>query len=291
MDPIYGRRARRTQGYRMVAKVSGLYRYPLKSAPGDSMDALALDSRGPVGDRRWMLADPAGLFITAREESSMVHLSATIRAGGGLALEAPDRESLEVDIPDLNASVVQIWGDRVRVRDAGDEAASWLESFLGRPCRLVFQGEEGEREIRKPFGAEGEEVTLADGFPLLLISQASLDEFCLRLGRDVTMARFRPNVVVSGTLPHEEDEWRQIQIGAVRFRVALACSRCQVPTINPRTGEREADVAQTLARYRAADRHVWFGQNLIHESEGTLTLGDAVEVLECGPRRPDLPLQ
>lgn len=291
MDPIYGRRARRTQGYRMVAKVSGLYRYPLKSAPGDSMDALALDSRGPVGDRRWMLADPAGLFITAREESSMVHLSATIRAGGGLALEAPDRESLEVDIPDLNASVVQIWGDRVRVRDAGDEAASWLESFLGRPCRLVFQGEEGEREIRKPFGAEGEEVTLADGFPLLLISQASLDEFCRRLGRDVTMARFRPNVVVSGTLPHEEDEWRQIQIGAVRFRVALACSRCQMPTINPGTGEREADVAQTLARYRAADRHVWFGQNLIHESEGTLTLGDAVEVLECGPRRPDLPLQ
>lgn len=270
----------------MTVEVSALYRYPLKSARGVSLPSLQLDARGPVGDRRWMLVDPLGLFITAREESALVRLTAVLREDGGLRLEAPGLEPLEVDVPAADAEEAQIWSDRVRVRSAAAAASAWMERFLGRPCRLVFQGAEGHRPVRR--GRDGEEVSLADAFPLLLISQASLDGFCERLGREVTMARFRPNVVVSGTAPHDEDAWRRIQIGEVRFRVAQPCPRCQVPTINPETAEREPDVARTLARYRAAERQVWFGQNLVHENIGTIAVGDAVEVLERGPRRPDL---
>jgi uncharacterized protein YcbX len=274
----------------MTIAVSGLYRYPLKSAPGVRMETMALDRRGPVGDRRWMVVDPVGLFITAREESRMVQLGASLLPNGGLSLEAPGQEPLTVDIPSTSPTEAQVWADRVRVRDAGDVAASWLETFLGRPCRLVFQGEEGHRQVRRPFGGPADEVSLADSFPLLLIAQASLDEFCRRLGREVGMERFRPNVVVSGTGPHEEDGWRRIRIGGMRFRVVTPCPRCQVPTINPDSAEREADVARTLARYRAAERNVWFGQNLVQEGEGAIAVSDAVEVLETGPRKPDLPL-
>ncbi|MNN63686.1 MOSC domain protein [compost metagenome] len=132
------------------------------------------------------------------------------------------------------------------------------------------------------YAEPGERVHFADGFPLLLIGQGSLDDLSARVGRPLEMLRFRPNLVVSGAEPYAEDSWKRIRIGALEFRVAKPCSRCILTTIDPHTGERSADrePLATLKAYREKDGEMLFGQNLIAEGMGELRVGMPVEILE-----------
>ena len=185
-------------------------------------------------------------------------------------------------VPEAGATVpVTVWKSQLTARPAGDAADAWLSDFLGQPVRLVHMDEAITRPMTDARSLPGDEVSFADGFPLLLISRASLEGLNSRLARPVSMLQFRPNLVVDGVPAHAEDTWKRIRIGEVEFEVAKACTRCVFTTVDPLRGERdpEGEPLRTLITYRRAADGVTFGQNLIPRTLGQVRVGDAVEVL------------
>lgn len=268
-----------------MPSLSGLYRYPLKSGRGEALQRSAVDGLGLHGDRRWMVVDAdSGRFITQRLLPQMSQLSARYDARGGLTLSAPGQADLAVALPDPEQDLrgVVVWRDSLRVPDAGDEAAEWLSTMLGKPCRLVQVPEARARQVDTAYAQAGDRVAFADGFPLLLIGQASLDDLSQRVGQPLSMLRFRPNLVVTGSEAYAEDGWKRIRIGDVEFEVVKGCSRCILTTIDPQTGERNAqrEPLATLKTYREKDGDVFFGQNLLPRGIGELQLGMMVEILQ-----------
>ncbi|MEP1471187.1 MAG: MOSC domain-containing protein [Halieaceae bacterium] len=263
-----------------MISVSELTVYPVKSGAGIGLQEATLDPFGLRGDRRWLVVSPQGHFLTQRDEPRMALLTATpVSAGLSLAL---DEDTLSVSAPDEGASErrVQVWSDQVWARDAGDAVAAWLTSALGRECRLVYMPDDAVRRVDGLYASEGETVSFADGFPLLLISQASLADLNSRLPAPVPMNRFRPNIVVDGCEAFAEDGWRRLRIGAIELTVAKPCSRCVMPSIDQATGERDSVINRVLASYRRRDGQVYFGQNLLYQHTGPIAVGDAVEVLD-----------
>jgi len=264
--------------------LSQLFIYPVKSCAGIEQQQVALDRFGPVGDRRWMLVDGAGRFMTQREDARLACLRVTATTGG-LEL-AYGGDSIAVECPDsMNRKLVTVWSDAVPAVDAGDEIAEWLQAQLGLETRLVYMPDDAQRLVDGSFAHAGETVSFADGFPLLLISQAALDLLNSKLGASVPMNRFRPNLVVDGCEAHAEDDWKQIRIGDVEFDVAKPCARCAVPSIDQVSGEKDSEILRVLADYRRGDdRQVYFGQNLLYRDAGrrdagTLSVGDEVTIL------------
>ncbi len=266
-------------------QLTALYRYPLKSGKAEGLLSARLGALGLEGDRRWMVIDEAtGRFLTQRLLPQMGQIVAQCNPDGCLTLSAPGCEVLSVPLPDTSMALrdVIVWSDNLAVPDAGDIAALWLSRFLGRACRLVHVPVERARQIDPKYAALGERVGFADGFPLLLIGQASLDDLSQRVARPLEMLRFRPNLVVAGCDPYAEDSWRRIRIGEQTFKVVKGCSRCIITTLDPATGERSSDrePLATLKGYRQREGEVYFGQNVIAETLGVLQLGMPVEVLE-----------
>jgi MOSC domain-containing protein len=253
--------------------------YPIKSCAGLSCDSVALDRFGPVGDRRWLVVDDAGTAITQREYARMSQIGVN-PGDGGLTLRC-GQASHTVPTPGGTAAEreVQVWADTVQALDAGEEAAAWLSEQLGTSCRLTFMPEHSVRPVDTSYASAGETVGFADAFPLLLISQASLDDLNARLPEPVPMNRFRPNLVVDGCEAFAEDSWRQIRIGELTFDVANACARCVMPSIVQESAERDPHINRVLAKYRRRDGQIYFGQNLLYQAFGTLAVGDEVEIL------------
>ena len=261
-------------------QLSGLYLHPIKSTAPLAVETALVEPRGLRNDRRWMVVDADGRFITGRELPRLTLVRAMPEAGG-LSLSAPGMPPLTVPFPRTAATVpVTVWKSEVAAKPA-DAASAWLGEFLQRPVRLVHMDADVTRPMTDVHSQAGDEVSFADAFPLLLISQAALDGLNGRLARPVSMLRFRPNLVVDGAPAHAEDGWKRIRIGDVEFDVAKPCSRCVFTTVDPLRGERDPDgePLRTLIGYRRSGDGVTFGQNLIPRSPGTLRLGDGVEVL------------
>ncbi|MDY1447406.1 MOSC domain-containing protein [Pseudomonas aeruginosa] len=266
-------------------RLSALYRYPIKSSAAESLERVALDALGVVGDRRWMAVDTeTGRFFTQRLLPQLGRIQARWAAPEVLRLNAPGMSELSLEVPaaDANLRGVTVWRDTLQAPDAGDAAADWMTRFLGRPTRLVHIPEARARQVDTGYAEPGQKVHFADGFPLLLIGQASLDDLSQRVGRPLEMLRFRPNLVVEGSAAFAEDGWKRIRIGSVEFVVAKPCSRCILTTLAPATGERNEDrePLTTLKTYREKDGAVLFGQNLIALGQGSLEVGMPVEILD-----------
>ncbi|WP_339531866.1 MOSC domain-containing protein [Pseudomonas mucidolens] len=268
-----------------MLRLSALYRYPLKSGRGETLQHIGLDKLGLNGDRRWMLVDEAsGRFLSQRAVARMSQLSALCNADGGLTLSASGIPAMDVPLPGVDAQLrgVTLWRDTFRVPDAGDAAAAWVSDFIGKPTRLVHLPLERARATAAGYGKDEDQVAFADGFPLLLIGQASLDDVSQRIGRPMEMLRFRPNLVVEGGDAFAEDSWKRVRIGDVEFRVVKPCSRCILTTLDPQTGARSDDrePLTTLKTYRERDGDILFGQNLVNDGAGHLEVGMPVTVLE-----------
>ncbi|WP_367372429.1 MOSC domain-containing protein [Pseudomonas lini] len=268
-----------------MLRLSALYRFPLKSGKGETLNKVSLDKLGLDGDRRWMLVDEAsGRFLTQRAVAKMSQLSALWNADGGLTLSAPDHSPIDIALPDGDADLrgVTIWRDTLRVPDAGDAAGAWVSEFIGKPTRLVQVPLDRARTTQSGYGKDDDQVAFADGFPLLLIGQASLEDLSSKVGRPLEMLRFRPNLVIEGSAAYAEDGWKRIRIGDVEFRVVKSCSRCILTTIDPQTGERSEDrePLATLQKYRAEADGAMFGQNLVNDGNGRLEVGMPVTILE-----------
>jgi len=232
-----------------------------------------------------MVIDAAGRFVTGRQEPRLTLIRSRLN-GAGLHLEAPGMPALRVAEPTSGVRVdTAVWTAPVAPLPAAQSADAWLSAFLGAPHRLVHMDDACVRPLKAMYdGAYGEDddrVSFADGFPLLLISQAALDQLNGKLAQPVPMLRFRPNLVVAGTAPHAEDGWQRIRVGAAEFDVAKACTRCVFTTVDFERGVREpsGEPLRTLTTYRRTPGGVTFGQNLIPRKLGTIRVGDSIEVL------------
>ena len=254
--------------------------YPVKSFAGVGLDTVNLDRFGPVGDRRWMLVDECGVAITQRDQPHLA-LVQTSLCPDSLGLQLDD-EQITVSVPKAHAArrMVKVWDDEVAAVDGGDDAAAWLAGQLDVNCRLVYIPDDSVRTVNGNFASAGETVGFADAFPLLLISQASLDDLNSRLESPVPMNRFRPNLVVDGCEPFAEDSWKRIRIGKVEFDVAKPCDRCVMPSIDQATGEKDKSINRVLASFRRREGKIYFGQNLLYQKAGILRLSQPLEVLE-----------
>lgn len=267
-----------------MLRLSALYRFPVKSLGGECLQRAAVGALGLAGDRRWMVVADSGRFLTQRQLPRMAQVTARWRDGVTLELRAPGQPSLTVAVPPADEALreVTVWRDSLAAPDAGDAAAQWLSEFLGLDCRLVHVPEARARQVDLAYARPGDRVGFADGFPLLLIGQASLDDLAARVGRPLEMLRFRPNLVIDGAAPYAEDGWGRLRIGEVEFERVKPCSRCAIPTLDPHTGERSDDgePLRTLATYRRDADGVYFGQNLIPRGSGVLEVGMPVELLD-----------
>jgi uncharacterized protein YcbX len=264
-------------------QVAGLNVFPLKSARGIAVDAVEIEARGPAGDRRWMIVDAHGRLVTQRELPQLARLAAA-PTGAGLRLGF-DGETLEVARPGAGEPRISatVWRDTLPLPEAAP-AAAWLSRLFGTSLRLVHQPEDAVRPVNAEWGAAGDEVSLADGFPLLVATTASLAAVERAVGAPLEMRRFRPNLVIEGAEPWEEDFWATIRAGAVELDLVKPCARCTVPTVDPERGVFAGDEPlDALRRIRlSADRRVpgvLFGWNAVPRRLGAIRLGDPVEVV------------
>jgi uncharacterized protein len=273
----------------MPLAVTEVCRYLIKSCRGERLRDAVVEPWGLAGDRRWMIVDAAGDPVTARDFHQMLLITPRME-GDALRLTAPSAPELIVKLaPDAERVPVDIWGSGVRAVLAGDEAALWLSDLIGEPVRLVFLDDPAQRQVDRRYSRDGDRVSFADQYPLLLTSEESLGELNgwiaagpLAAEGPVPMTRFRPNVVVAGAAPWAEDGWRQLRIGDVIFRAVKGCDRCVMTTVDPVTAAGGKEPIATLARYRRWDGKVWFGVNLIPDPPpdgAVIRPGDPVEVL------------
>ncbi|MFI0822620.1 MOSC domain-containing protein [Streptomyces sp. NPDC021098] len=277
-------------------QLSALNVYPVKSVAGSAPGAATVEPWGLAGDRRWMVVEPDGRYVTQRQQPRLALASAEPLPDGGVRLTAEGHEPLTVTAPgpgdpSVPSSVTvpaMLARTEVEVVSAGAAADAWFSAFLGTEARLVHLDDPARRRPLTPeYARGGETVSLADEFPLLLTTTASLHALNSLIAQGdhpdegpLPMNRFRPNVVIDGTAPWAEDDWRRIRIGEVVFRVPKPCSRCVITTTDQSTGERGKEPLRTLARHRRSGDRLLFGQNLVPEGTGRLRLGDPVEILD-----------
>jgi len=258
------------------ATLGALYVYPVKSCRGIRVNQAEVTRRGFANDRRWMLVDADGRFITQRQvpELCLVH---TALERDMIVLTAPGAGSLRLPLvhEEGEERLVSVWRhDGKAVRHA--EGSAWVTELMKRESSLVYMAERHERPVDPAWARPDDRVSFADGYPFLVISEASLAGLNQRLDAPLEMERFRPNIVVGGVGEFAEDLWRDVEIGGIAFRAAKRCSRCVVTTIDPATGVKSKEPLRTLATYRRWDKEVWFGMNLIADGTGSLRVGDAV---------------
>lgn len=267
--------------------LSRLFVHPLKSGQGQAVGHWPLGPTGLVLDRSLMLVDPMGRFVTLRGVPRMV-LFRTNTFGPDASsfvfevIDRPELGSLEVDLvcPPTGQSDVEIWGEWVRADRLSERADAWFSAALDQPVSLVRLPFERARQVDPRYAALGDLVGLADGFPLLVTTTASLEALSRELGEPVPVERFRPNLVIETDEPWVEDRWRRIRVGAIELELAKPCARCVGINVDPLTGKTSREPLKTLARSRTRDGKVYFGHNAIHRGVGVLSVGDAVEVLE-----------
>jgi len=260
--------------------ISEINIYPVKSTKGIRLEAAHVERRGLRLDRRWMVVDESGVFISQRDLTKLALISTSL-GETTLSLDAPGRPPLSLPLVPDGASFMnaRVWDDAVRVCSMGKVADEWLTSFLGIRCRLVCMPDTTVRSVNPDFASPADIVSLADAFPILLISQASLDDLNSRLSQPVPMNRFRPNIVVGGSKAFEEDSWRRIRLGSLILRIVKPCSRCVTTTVDQQTGVSGKEPLATLAAYRTRNGKVYFGQNAIPENDTLIHTDDRVEIL------------
>ncbi|HET6639079.1 MAG TPA: MOSC N-terminal beta barrel domain-containing protein [Gemmatimonadota bacterium] len=260
-------------------RVADLFVYPVKSCGGIAVPSAGVDAFGFRNDRRWMVVDETGRFLSQRT----VPLLATIRAAvadGQLLLRSEGWESLAVDaFPESPDVRVTVWRDTVDARPVGDEADAWLRSVLGRPARLVWMPDSTIRAPKRDPAGSSPRISFADAYSFLVVSRESLAALNARLADPLPMNRFRPNIVVEGVEAFAEDGWRVIRIGEIELDAAGPCARCATTTTDQETGARGVEPLKTLATFRREENEVMFGQNANHRGTGTIRRGDPVEVV------------
>lgn len=263
----------------MNLHLSGLWRYPVKSCRPQPLARAQVELLGLEGDRRYLVTDLTGQFMTGRHFPRLVQMQATPTADG-LQLAATGLPDLQLQVADYPPEYrpITIWKQQLQARRCGDQADAWLTQLLGRPCQLLYFDDQTRRPIKDQ---PDRQVSFADGYPLLLTTTASLDWLQQQCPVPIQMQQFRSNLVVSGNDAWAEDGWRKIRVGDVTFEVHSPCERCKLITLPPdsETFDPQQEPLRSLIKHHASDtRKPLFGHNLIPLNEGLLEVGMPVEV-------------
>jgi uncharacterized protein YcbX len=267
--------------------LSAIYVYPIKSLSGIPLVRAKVQPIGLQHDRRWIVVDAKGEMMTQREHPHMA-LAKVMLEPKGLRVQAPNLPILRVpfDIDTTNRMNIRVWHSELNAPLVSEEASRWFTKFLGQTAHLVYMSDEVHRAVDSQYAiSDADQVSFADGFPFLLTNHSSLKDLNAKLDRTISMLRFRPNLVVDGAAPFEEDEWRTIDIGGMRFHLVKDCARCAMTTVHPERGEFDGkEPLQTLSSYRLKNQKAMFGRNVIVESPvGEIAIGDQVNVIELTP--------
>jgi len=269
--------------------ISALYIYPIKSLGGIPVEKAQLTDRGFAYDRRWMLVDENNQFLTQRELPQMSQLQVEIQESGLLIRHKRTGESLSVPIePKGPACTVTVWEDTCQALYVDEKVDAWFSRMLSLPCRLVYMPENTLRKVDTNYAHDDEITSFSDGFPLLMIGQASLDDLNSRLATPITMERFRPNIVFTDGAPFQEDEMAAFTIADndIRFYAVKPCARCVITTIDLATAEKGKEPLATLSKYRRLGNKILFGQNLLFDNSTkshSISVGDRITLLQTQP--------
>lgn len=257
--------------------LNNIYIYPIKSIKAISQGVAQVEEKGLSLDRCYMLADESGKFITGRTHPQLTQIEVEF-SGELLLVQAPNMTQLTINPDEFgkNRKNAQVWSDNIQALHCGPKYDAWFSNYLNEPCQLLFFDQESKRLIKN----RETQVSFADGYPLLLINQKSLDQLNSRLQKPVSALNFRPNIVVDADFPFVEDSWTRIKIGEVEFEVSKPCTRCLFINVDPKTGiADEKEPLATLATFRYTEGDINFGQNLIPLNSGFIRAGDEVKVL------------
>lgn len=268
-----------------MLKLSEIYIYPVKSLGGIRLDSTEVTDRGLQHDRRWMLIDENSQFISQREYPQLALFAVVIQDDNLIITDRKTDKTLTISHSSIDSNTplinVTVWDDEVRAVEVSQTAHDFFTQALGMPTRLVYMPDESHRKTEADYSLKGHEITsFSDGYPLLIIGQSSLDDLNNRLAEPITMQRFRPNLVFTGGTEFEEDEWHEFTVGNIGFFGVKPCSRCVMTTIDPQTGKKKGkEPLLTLNRYRKAGNKILFGQNVLISQLGTISVGDAIEIV------------
>jgi len=268
-----------------------IYIYPIKSLGGISLHSAKVEERGLQFDRRWMLVDKNGMFLTQREhpqmallqvsiKDDMLEISHKVKKIANIHLPISDTRSPTSNNLRTNSMVVNIWDDVVIAKNVSHDADLWFSEALNLDCHLVSMDKDSDRITDRKFTPEPKQVSFADAYPFLIIGQESLNELNSRLKEPLPMDRFRPNFVFSGGEPFIEDTWKDFMIGKLKFKAVKPCARCVVTTVNQNTAEKGSEPLETLAKFRKVGNKVNFGMNVIGHDSGVVQVGDLVVALD-----------
>ncbi|MDQ7816592.1 MAG: MOSC N-terminal beta barrel domain-containing protein [Melioribacteraceae bacterium] len=262
--------------------LSEIFIYPVKSLGGISLKESDITSRGFKYDRRWLLIDEAGRFITQRTYPQMALICVELREKSLEFRHKKNDASLSINIENGNNDKgdVVIWNDKVIANYTDKEMDEWFSDMLKVKCRLVYMPEESKRLVDKKYAYGNEIISFADGYPFLIIGQSSLDDLNSRLDTKLPMNRFRPNLVFTGGASFDEDRIKSFMIDKIIFYPVKPCARCVVTTVDQESGVKNEEPLKTLASYRTVGNKVMFGQNLLHKGSGTIRIGDELKILE-----------
>jgi len=262
-----------------MMQLQDIYIYPIKSLGGIRLEESELEERGLKFDRRWMLVDKAGMFLTQRTFPDLALLQVEV-GEEGLFVFHKKNNSQSIQIPFLPQTdifkPVQIWDDEVIGQVVDENVSIWFSEILGMECDLVIMPESTERKLSPKYAVNNESVGFADAMPYLLIGQAALDDLNAKLDNAVPMDRFRPNLVFSGGSAFEDDNWDKVQVGEAVFKITKPCARCVMTTVNQDTAEKGKEPLKTLATFRTFDHKVMFGQNMLLLKGDRIRVGDEV---------------
>ena len=263
--------------------VSELYIYPIKSLGGIALNSASLLERGFEHDRRWMLVNANNEFLTQREITAMAFLKVQLTEQGLLItnISKPGEELLVPFEPTVaETEMVTVWSSRCRGQRVSDAADAWFSKQLGFTAKLFYMPDTTRRYVDGRYAHNKEITSFTDGYPLLLIGQASLDDLNSRLEQPVPMNRFRPNIVFTGGTPFQEDYMKHFDINGIPIFGVKPCARCVMTTINQQTAEKAKEPLKTLSTYRLKNKKILFGQNLLHQGTGIISVGDTITIHE-----------
>lgn len=265
-----------------MLSVSELYIYPVKSLGGIALPSASLGDRGFEYDRRWMLVDKNRRFLSQREVAAMALLKVSLQEDGLLVTNiTKPTTSFLIPYQPLTAEtmIVSVWDDSCSAQCVSAAADAWFSEQLDHPCRLVYMPDSTLREVDKSYAHNEEITSFSDGYPLLIIGQASLDDLNSKLASPLLMDRFRPNIVFTGGAPFQEDDMKQFSIGDIQFSGVKPCARCVITTIDQQSGVKAKEPLKTLSTYRAGNNKIYFGQNLLFQGRGRISIGDTITIL------------
>ncbi|MDF2432255.1 MAG: uncharacterized protein JWP44_1886 [Mucilaginibacter sp.] len=264
-----------------MLKVSQLFVYPIKSLPGIAVNEASVTEKGFEHDRRWMLVDANNRFISQREAPQMTQLLVSIEDIGLRITHRTNDKSITIPFGSisLGRGKFTVWDDTCTGEYVSDEADKWFTNVLGLNCRLVYMPDDNsKRKVDPNYAPENTVTSFSDAYPFLIIGQSSLDDLNSRLPEPLPIDRFRPNIVFTGGEPFEEDLMESFSIAGINFYGVKLCARCVIITINQNSGSKGKEPIKTLASYRSKNNKIYFGQNLVHEGNGKITVGDELHV-------------